>query len=190
MRQANAEIGVAFAGYFPGRFARRACLAIRAIRSNASFGPTNPVWSFGASLAQPLFNGGLTTAAGRGCAPDLRGGRRDLSPDRADRDPAGRGQPCRDSHPVAARSRCRRRMFASRGRRRRSRSTNIGRARRRSPRLSPPRPSSSRRRKTLLATQAQLQADAVEPHRRARRRLDPDEAAGRRCGDARTCPPH
>jgi outer membrane protein TolC len=29
---------------------------------NAEFGPTNPVWSFGASLAQPLFNGGLTTA--------------------------------------------------------------------------------------------------------------------------------
>ncbi len=28
----------------------------------AAFGPTNPVWSFGASVAQPLFNGGLTTA--------------------------------------------------------------------------------------------------------------------------------
>jgi outer membrane protein TolC len=29
---------------------------------HAGFGASNPVWSFGASLAQPLFNGGLTTA--------------------------------------------------------------------------------------------------------------------------------
>jgi outer membrane protein TolC len=28
----------------------------------SEFGVQNPVWSFGASLAQPLFNGGLTTA--------------------------------------------------------------------------------------------------------------------------------
>jgi NodT family efflux transporter outer membrane factor (OMF) lipoprotein len=61
MRQANAQIGVAFAGYFP------------AISLSGLFGYTgdpwlgklnsgNPVWSFGASLAQPLFNGGLTGA--------------------------------------------------------------------------------------------------------------------------------
>jgi len=61
MRQANANIGVAFAGYFPS------------ISLSGLFGysgdpfigglvPSNPVWSFGASLAQPLFNGGLTGA--------------------------------------------------------------------------------------------------------------------------------
>jgi outer membrane protein TolC len=61
MRQANAEIGVAFAGYFP------------AISLSGLFGysgdpwlgrlnSTSPVWSFGASLAQPVFNGGLTGA--------------------------------------------------------------------------------------------------------------------------------
>ena len=61
MRQANAEIGVAFAGYFP------------AISLSGLFGysgdpwlgqlnSTNPIWSFGASLAQPIFNGGLTGA--------------------------------------------------------------------------------------------------------------------------------
>ena len=61
MRQANAQIGVAFAGYFP------------AISLSGLFGYSgdpwlgqlnspNPVWSFGASLAQPIFNGGLTGA--------------------------------------------------------------------------------------------------------------------------------
>jgi NodT family efflux transporter outer membrane factor (OMF) lipoprotein len=61
MRQANAQIGVAFAGYFPaislnGLFGYSGDPFIREI------GVTNPVWSFGASLAQPLFNGGLTSA--------------------------------------------------------------------------------------------------------------------------------
>ena len=61
MRQANAEIGIAFAGYFP------------AISLSGLYGysgdpwlgrlnSVNPVWSFGASLAQPIFNGGLTGA--------------------------------------------------------------------------------------------------------------------------------
>ena len=61
MRQANAEIGVAFAGYFPaislnGLFGYSGDPFIREL------GAANPVWSFGGSLAQPLFNGGLTTA--------------------------------------------------------------------------------------------------------------------------------
>ena len=61
MRQANVEIGVAFAGYFPaislsGLFGYSGDPWIRQI------GAANPVWSFGASLAQPLFNGGLTGA--------------------------------------------------------------------------------------------------------------------------------
>jgi NodT family efflux transporter outer membrane factor (OMF) lipoprotein len=62
MRQANAEIGVAFAGYFPD------------ISLSGTFGYSgnpfssrpslvrNPVWSIAYSVAQPLFNGGLTGA--------------------------------------------------------------------------------------------------------------------------------
>ena len=61
MRQANAQIGVAFAGYFPaislsGLFGYSGDPFVRQIAG------ANPVWSFGASLAQPLFNGGLTSA--------------------------------------------------------------------------------------------------------------------------------
>jgi NodT family efflux transporter outer membrane factor (OMF) lipoprotein len=61
MRQANAEIGVAFAGYFPA-VSLNGLVGYSGNPFSAAFGPTNPVWSFGASLAQPLFNGGLTTA--------------------------------------------------------------------------------------------------------------------------------
>jgi len=61
MREANAEIGVAFAGYFPA-VSLNGLIGYTGNPFNAAFGPTNPVWSFGASLAQPLFNGGLTTA--------------------------------------------------------------------------------------------------------------------------------
>jgi NodT family efflux transporter outer membrane factor (OMF) lipoprotein len=61
MRQANAQIGVAFAGYFPA-VSLNGLIGYSGNPFNAEFGPSNPVWSFGASLAQPLFNGGLTTA--------------------------------------------------------------------------------------------------------------------------------
>ncbi len=61
MRQANAEIGVEFAGYFPA-VSLSGLVGYSGNPFNAAFGPSNPVWSFGASLAQPLFNGGLTTA--------------------------------------------------------------------------------------------------------------------------------
>jgi NodT family efflux transporter outer membrane factor (OMF) lipoprotein len=61
MRQANAQIGVEFAGYFPA-VSISGLIGYSGNPFNAEFGPTNPVWSFGASLAQPLFNGGLTTA--------------------------------------------------------------------------------------------------------------------------------
>jgi NodT family efflux transporter outer membrane factor (OMF) lipoprotein len=61
MRQANAEIGVEFAGYFPA-VSISGLIGYSGNPFNAEFGPTNPIWSFGASLAQPLFNGGLTTA--------------------------------------------------------------------------------------------------------------------------------
>jgi NodT family efflux transporter outer membrane factor (OMF) lipoprotein len=61
MRQANAEIGVAFAGYFPA-ISLSGLLGYSGNPFAASLGPTNPIWSFGASLAQPVFNGGLTGA--------------------------------------------------------------------------------------------------------------------------------
>ncbi len=61
MRQANAQIGVAFAGYFPA-ISLSGLLGYSGNPFAASFGPSNPIWSFGASLAQPVFNGGLTGA--------------------------------------------------------------------------------------------------------------------------------
>ena len=61
MRQANADIGVEFAGYFPA-VSLNGLVGYSGNPFAAEFGPSNPVWSFGASLAQPLFNGGLTTA--------------------------------------------------------------------------------------------------------------------------------
>jgi NodT family efflux transporter outer membrane factor (OMF) lipoprotein len=61
MRQANAQIGVEFAGYFPA-VSLNGLVGYSGNPFTAAFGPSNPVWSFGASLAQPLFNGGLTTA--------------------------------------------------------------------------------------------------------------------------------
>jgi NodT family efflux transporter outer membrane factor (OMF) lipoprotein len=61
MRQANAEIGVEFAGYFPA-VSLSGLIGYSGNPFATEFGASNPVWSFGASLAQPLFNGGLTTA--------------------------------------------------------------------------------------------------------------------------------
>jgi NodT family efflux transporter outer membrane factor (OMF) lipoprotein len=61
MRQANAQIGVEFAGYFPA-VSLSSLIGYSGNPFATEFGPTNPVWSFGSSLAQPLFNGGLTTA--------------------------------------------------------------------------------------------------------------------------------
>lgn len=61
MREANALIGVAFAGYFPA-ISLSGLLGYSGNPFAASLGPSNPIWSFGASLAQPVFNGGLTGA--------------------------------------------------------------------------------------------------------------------------------
>ena len=61
MRAANAEIGVAFAGYFP-EVSLSSLIGYSGNPFATQFGAGNPVWSFGVSLAQPLFNGGLTTA--------------------------------------------------------------------------------------------------------------------------------
>ena len=61
MKEQNAAIGVAVAGYYPdislsGAFGYVGDPFIRQIAG------VNPMWSYAASLAQPLFNGGLTTA--------------------------------------------------------------------------------------------------------------------------------
>ena len=61
MRQANAQVGVEFAGYFPA-VSLSGLIGYSGNPFATELGPSNPVWSFGASLAQPLFNGGLTTA--------------------------------------------------------------------------------------------------------------------------------
>jgi NodT family efflux transporter outer membrane factor (OMF) lipoprotein len=61
MKQQNAAIGVAIAGYYPditlsGAFGYSGDPFIKQIAA------TNPVWSYGVSLAQPLFDAGLTAA--------------------------------------------------------------------------------------------------------------------------------
>ncbi len=61
MQEQNAAIGVAIAGYYPditlsGAFGYYGDPFMKAIAG------ANPVWSYGLSLAQPLFNGGLTDA--------------------------------------------------------------------------------------------------------------------------------
>jgi len=61
MQAENAAIGVAFAGYYPsltlnGAFGYVGDPFVKAIAG------ANPVWSYGLSVAQTLFNGGLTDA--------------------------------------------------------------------------------------------------------------------------------
>ena len=89
-RQQNAAIGVAFAGYYPsltlsGAFGYSGDPFVRAIAG------ANPVWSYGLSVAQTLFNGGLTDAQVEAARQTYDGERRDLPPDGADRLSAGRG---------------------------------------------------------------------------------------------------
>ena len=61
MRQANAQIGVDFAGYFPA-ISLSGLFGYSGNPFASAFGASNPVWSFGGDLAQPIFNAGLTTA--------------------------------------------------------------------------------------------------------------------------------
>ena len=61
MQEQNAAIGVAFAGYYPsltlnGAFGYSGDPFIKQIAG------ANPIWSYGLSIAQTLFNGGLTDA--------------------------------------------------------------------------------------------------------------------------------
>ena len=61
MAQQNAAIGVAIAGYYPNITLSGSAgyLGNPFLKQIAG---ANPVWSYGLALAQPLFNGGLTTA--------------------------------------------------------------------------------------------------------------------------------
>ena len=160
MRQANAQIGVEFAGYFPA-VSLSGLIGYSGNPFNAAFGASNPVWSFGASLAQPLFNGGLTTA-------QVEAARQTYQADVATyRETVLTAiQQVEDAlsgiRIFSKEVKCRPKTFASRGKRRRSPSTNIRQAPRPSPPSSPPRRSSWGPKKSLLSTQGQLQADAVD----------------------------
>ena len=76
MQEENALIGVAIAGYYPELHADRRVRLCPAIHSSGRSPRANPVWSYGLSLAQTLFNGGLTDAqveaAGRPTRPASR----------------------------------------------------------------------------------------------------------------------
>ena len=61
MAEQNAAIGVAIAGYFPS-FTLSGAYGYVGDPFIAQIAGANPAWSIGASLAQPLFNGGLTDA--------------------------------------------------------------------------------------------------------------------------------
>ena len=123
MRQANAQIGVEFAGYFPA-VSLSGLVGYSGNPFSAESGPNNPVWSFGASLAQPLFNGGLTTAQVEAARQTYQ----------ADVGPIARRCSMRSSRwrmrfrgfaSSRARSKCRPKTCEFPARRRRSRSTNI-----------------------------------------------------------------
>ena len=132
MQEQNAAIGVAIAGYYPdltlsGAFGYDGDPFIKQIAG------ANPVWSYGLSLAQPLFNGGLTDAQVEAARADLRVERRHLPPDRADRLSAGRGPTGGDPRLTRELDDADRGGQGGRSRRCRSRSTNIAPARRTSP---------------------------------------------------------
>ncbi len=61
MAEQNAAIGVAIAGYYPN-FALSGAFGYSGDPFIRQIAGANPVWSYGLSIAQPLFNGGLTDA--------------------------------------------------------------------------------------------------------------------------------
>ena len=90
MQEQNAAIGVAIAGYYPdftlsGAFGYYGDPFIKQIAG------ANPAWSYALSIAQPLFNGGLTDAQVEAARQTYEFERRHLPPDRADGVSAGRG---------------------------------------------------------------------------------------------------
>lgn len=61
MQEQNAQIGVAIAAYYPD-ISLTGLLGAAGSPGVRSVGGSNPIWSIGLSLAQTLFNGGLTDA--------------------------------------------------------------------------------------------------------------------------------
>ncbi|THD50188.1 MAG: efflux transporter outer membrane subunit [Bradyrhizobium sp.] len=61
MQEQNAAIGVAIAGYYPD-FTLSGAVGYVGNPFIRQIAGANPVWSYAASIAQPLFNGGLTDA--------------------------------------------------------------------------------------------------------------------------------
>lgn len=61
MKEQNALIGVAFAGYYPD-VTLTGAIGYYGYPFMGGLGATNPAWSYGLSIAQTLFNGGLTAA--------------------------------------------------------------------------------------------------------------------------------
>jgi NodT family efflux transporter outer membrane factor (OMF) lipoprotein len=61
MKEENAAIGVAIAGYYPD-ITLSGAFGYSGDPFSKALSAANPVWSYGLSLAQPLFNGGLTDA--------------------------------------------------------------------------------------------------------------------------------
>ncbi|MDQ0475138.1 efflux transporter outer membrane subunit [Labrys wisconsinensis] len=61
MQQQNAQIGVAMAAYYPS-VSLSGAFGYSGDPFRSSLGVTNPAWSYGLSIAQTLFNGGLTAA--------------------------------------------------------------------------------------------------------------------------------
>ncbi len=61
MKEENAAIGVAIAGYYPD-ITLSGAFGYSGDPFSKTLSAANPVWAYGLSLAQPLFNGGLTDA--------------------------------------------------------------------------------------------------------------------------------
>jgi NodT family efflux transporter outer membrane factor (OMF) lipoprotein len=61
MQEQNAQIGVAIAGYYPD-ITLTGLLGVAGSPGVKAISGTNPAWSIGLSLAETLFNGGLTDA--------------------------------------------------------------------------------------------------------------------------------
>ena len=114
MASANAAIGIGYAAYFPADHAdrqRRVCSARAWTRCSTG---RAGVWAVGADLAQTLFDGGRRRANVEPGDRRVQRERRELSPDRARRVPAGRG------HSSRRRASSPRRSSSSRGRRARA----------------------------------------------------------------------
>ena len=129
MQEQNAAIGVAIAGYYPditlsGAFGYLGNPFMKQIAG------ANPVWSYGLSLAQPLFNGGLTDAQVEAARQTYEASVATYRQTVLTAFQQVEDQLVGDPRPHVKRSRCRPRRSRPPSRPCRSRSTNIAPARR------------------------------------------------------------